>query len=341
MGPDDGISTRGGLPTEGALPPLFDEPQTLPTSWKVTQVTHGPKHHFYGYQGHVGNSPFNRSGTHLALLETDFQDRYIRADDEANVLLLDLESGQMKPLATTRAWNFQQGTMMYWHPTNPDAELMFNDREPGTNKLKTVLLNVQTEQRREYYFADTPIANSGMARRGGKFLGLNYGRLDRLRPVTGYKDAYDWTTGENAPDDDGVWVVDMFSGEAELLVSYAQVKAQFKDELGDFFEHELFINHTSWSRNDQRIFFVMRYVDGGITNAPFTCNADGSDLRLAKWPNHADWDDDTHMMFEGGAVYDILTGKQVQAAPQLSLGEVAISQGGGWILGRNGEAISL
>ena len=39
---------------------------------------------------------------------------------------------------------------------------------------------------KEYRYDDTPFGNSGVAQNGGYFLGINYGRLARLRPVTGY-----------------------------------------------------------------------------------------------------------------------------------------------------------
>jgi len=37
-----------------------------------------------------GNTPFNASGTHVVLLETDFQDRQARKTDVAEIVLLDL-----------------------------------------------------------------------------------------------------------------------------------------------------------------------------------------------------------------------------------------------------------
>src|SRR5207249_126640 len=92
------------------------------------QITFGPNQHFYGYQGHAGNTPFNHSGSQLALLEVSFQDRLVTASDVANVVLVDVTSAQSRVLTSTRAWNFQQGTMLYWNPLQPDEELVFNDR---------------------------------------------------------------------------------------------------------------------------------------------------------------------------------------------------------------------
>ena len=46
---------------------------------------------------------------------------------------------------------------------------------------------------REYRYDDTPIGNGGVAADGTALLGLNYGRLARLRFVTGYPGAVDWS----------------------------------------------------------------------------------------------------------------------------------------------------
>ncbi len=68
-----------------------------------------------------------------------------------------------------------------------------------------------------------PFGNSGVAQRGGYFLGLNYGRMARLRPVTGYPGALDWNPGEAAPANDGVFIVEMATGAKRLLVSFADL----------------------------------------------------------------------------------------------------------------------
>ena len=97
-----------------------DAHTALPSSYRIEQLTTGPRHHFYGYQGHAGNTPFNASGTHVVFLETDFQDRQARKTDVAEIVLVDLATKNKTTLTQTRAWNFQQGTMMYWNPLAPD-----------------------------------------------------------------------------------------------------------------------------------------------------------------------------------------------------------------------------
>ena len=59
----------------------------------------------------------------------------------------------------------------------------------------------------------TPAANGGVKQDGGSFAAINYARMARLRPVTGYPGAWDWTEGVNHPQDDGLFVVNTKTGE--------------------------------------------------------------------------------------------------------------------------------
>jgi hypothetical protein len=96
----------------------------LSTEWR--QITFGPKQHFFGYIGHVRTIPWNRSGRYIVALRSDFQDRMPTADDAAEIVLLDTTKDYAaKVVERTRAWNFQQGTMLYWNPAAPETQFLF------------------------------------------------------------------------------------------------------------------------------------------------------------------------------------------------------------------------
>jgi hypothetical protein len=152
--------------------------------------------------------------------------------------------------------------MLYWNPTAADTQFFFNDRDPETGKIFTVLFDLTQEtagqRAREFRYDDTPIANGGVAQNGGYFLGINYARLARLRPVTGYAETWDWTTDLAAPPDDGVFLVDCRSGNKRLLVSFEQLREKLIATVPAVDKASLFINHTLWNRDDNRIFFYVR-----------------------------------------------------------------------------------
>lgn len=252
----------------------------------VQQITFGPKHHFFGYIGHVRTIPCNASGRYIVALQTDFQDHMPEPDEAADVILIDTQNDHaIKVVDQTRAWNFQQGTMLYWNPKAPETQFFFNDRDPATDKVFTVLFDIskgpQGERIREFRYDDTPFGNSGVAQNGGYFLGLSYGRLARLRPVTGYPGAHDWTEGVKHPADDGIFKVHTATGEKQLIVSFAQLRDALQGTHPDVAEHALFINHTLWNRDDDRIYFYVRGAFGSRderVNIPCTINPDGSGL---------------------------------------------------------------
>ena len=232
----------------------------------VEQVTQGPQHHFYGYIGQVGNTPWNGNDRYTVLLRSGFQDRMPRPDEAADVMLLDTQAGSLTKLDETRAWNFQQGSMMYWNPTARDTQSFFNDRDPATNGIFCVLYDIDQRKRvKEFRFNDEPIGNSGVAQTGGFFFALNYGRLARLRPVTGYPGAWDWSQSDPQPANDGIWKVDVATGERTLLASYRDLAEALRQQRPDISAYPLFINHTLSSRDGTMLY---AYLRGGWEGDP-------------------------------------------------------------------------
>ena len=207
--------------------------------------------------------PWNKSGRYLVALETPFQERMPEPGEPANIILIDTQRQfAARVVEQTRAWNFQQGTMLYWNPAAAETQFFFNDRDPTTNEVFCVLCDISQGDRgrrvAEFRFPRTPVGSGGFAQRGGWFAGINYGRLARLRPVTGYPGAHDWTTGVKHPADDGIFKVNVVTQKAQLLVSFAELAAALRPTYPAVDEQELFINHTLWSRDDSRLFFFVR-----------------------------------------------------------------------------------
>src|SRR5262249_19148239 len=87
-----------------------------PFTTTIEQITFGPRHHFFGYFGHARTIPWNASGRYIVALRTAFQDRMPAPGEAAEIVLLDARDGYApRVVDRTRAWNFQQGTMLYWN----------------------------------------------------------------------------------------------------------------------------------------------------------------------------------------------------------------------------------
>ena len=338
-----------------AVVPFAAEPPAVDFTTDIRQVTSGPKHHFFGYIGHVQTIPWNKSGRFIVALQTGFQDRMPEPAETADIVLLDTRDGYaVRVVDRTRAWNFQQGTMLYWNPDAPETQFFFNDRDPETNAVFCVLFDIAKGRNggriAEYRFDDTPVGNGGTMQRGGWFAGINYGRLARLRPVTGYPGAADWTAGTRRhPENDGIFKVHVKTKEKRLLVSFKRLADALRGQHPDIDEKEIFVNHTLWNRDDSRLFFFVRgdfdRPDRRL-DVPFTIKADGSDLRplALHIGGHPEWESGHVMIGRRGRdqiLFDMIkqefTG--ILGTPEIFPnpgGDVALSPDGRWFV--NGHA---
>lgn len=252
---------------------------------EIKQLTFGDKHHFFGYIGQCRTLPWNGNGRYILGLEIERIDRMPKPEEAAKIFVIDSEDeNKIIYLDKTNGWNPQQGTMFFWNPNSPNTEFFFNDRDTKTGEVFTVLYDMEKRERiKEYRYDDTHIGNGGVAWDGSFFMGLNYGRLARLRRVTGYPNSLDWSKDELAPENDGIFKVDIKSGEKELLVSYRQMEDEIKKRDENFEHTGLFVNHTLLNRDGTTLYFFARagWQKGSKkrTNIPFSINLDGSNLK--------------------------------------------------------------
>ncbi len=250
------------------------------------QITFGKQHHFFGYIGQSKTIPWNEGDRYIVSMRASFNDRMPKPGEAADVVLIDTWNGnRVEKVDETRAWNPQQGTMFYWNPLAPRTQFYFNTRDTKTNKVFAAVYDIEKHKRvKEYRFEDTPFGNSGVAPDGHAFLGINYGRMDRLRRVTGYPGAFDWTGAVKAPKDDGIFIVEVATGKKRLLVSFAQMAGAVRPIAPDVDDAGLFINHTLWNRDSDLIYFFCRggWGDSGDKgkriNVPCTIRPDGTGL---------------------------------------------------------------
>jgi hypothetical protein len=137
----------------------------------IRQLTRGPDNHFFGYIGHAGTIPWSQDGRYIVAMRTTFQDHMPGPGEPADIVLLDTQNDYaVEKVDETCGWNPQQGTMLYWNPEPGTSQFFFNDRDPATGKVFTVLYDAGTRTRlREYRYEDTPFGNSGVAQNGGWF----------------------------------------------------------------------------------------------------------------------------------------------------------------------------
>jgi hypothetical protein len=257
-------------------------------------ITRGPRHHFFGY---YGIPPWNASQRVYACLQSTFHERPPGAGDRATVGLVELATGRFEPLTTTGAWNLQQGAMLHWLPDAPETHLIFNDLDPGEGCFRPVILDTASGRRR---VVPAPVGIGAVDPRGRQALGLDYARLHHQRPVVGYAGGHDRTAGVLAPDDDGVWRIDLQTGETTLSLSHARAMSCLPPPPQGQ-GRPVFFNHTLYTPAGTRFLVFLRYFDGGtLDSAVFTAAPDGAGLRwVVPWGqrvSHFDWLDQETML---------------------------------------------
>ena len=258
----------------------------FPKIFEIRSVTSGPKHHFASAYYHTCS--WSASERYLLCLETDIADHNPTADETAAIGMIDLTNDNFIPLAKTYAWNFQQGTMQHWLGTSPDSHIIYNDRRNG--KFVSIILNVHTKEER---ILGRPV--SAVSNNGKTAVSLNFARLHITRPGYGYAGNGDEPKlDETYPSDDGLFIIDLETGESKLIVSLADIHT-LSPPPPEIEGPLLWINHTVYNHDDTRIFFMARtHKPGGRRlTAGFTVNLDGSDLRCVlpfSWgASHYDW----------------------------------------------------
>ncbi len=259
--------------------------------YRVEPLTRGPKNHFFGY---YGICPWNKSQTYLLSLETNFQDRMPDVCDSAGIGLVDVKTGRYEKITETKAWNFQQGAFLHWNPLKPDSEIFYNDRKG--NEIISICLDINTGKKR---ILPRPI--NGISHNGKYALSLNYGRLGRMRKVVGYANVVDPYADEPHPDKDGVFIMDLQTGEYKLVVSIKQVYEMLKNAHPELKHKHMWFNHTVFNKNDTRFFFLARArTNNGKETGMFTVGIDGSELRevipYGCGVSHFDWRNDKEII---------------------------------------------
>ncbi len=290
--------------------------------------------HFFGYYDKHQWSPDNR---YILAHSAAFCDRHPYADDRADVLLIDTRRGfESRVISQTCSWCIQQGSMLQWLPGH-ESTVVHNERIG--DRFVCIVLDTETGKRR---VLPRPIYTVNSA--GSQALSLNFSRLDVTRPGYGYAGLPDFRSDHNAPEDDGIYLMDMDTGEHRLTVSVAQLVHTGLEDADPGAKH--YFNHLLFNPSGDRFIFLHRWTSDGKSFQTRLCTAgkDGSDIFVStvKRGSHFIWYDNKRIIIWAhserfGAAYHIVedgTDRQevIGSAVLKQDGHVTLSPGGKWLL---------
>ena len=260
----------------------------------VRRLTQLPGDHFFGY---YEKTPWSAPGSQLLGMRVSFRDRQPMPHDEIELGLIDPDGGgAFEPFASTRAWCWQQGTMLQWLPGTSDS-VVYNRRRAG--RFEGVAHDLVTGRARgleRAVYAVDP--------KGRYAVGLNFARLATHRPGYGYEGAPDPWADDRAPDEDGVWRIDLTTGRAVLAQSLAAIVKLDPDASMDGEVH--WLNHAQINTDGTRVAVLHRWQpsDGPRQTRLITLGPDGSNPRViwaARLVSHYDWRSVDEILVWGGA----------------------------------------
>ena len=260
----------------------------------ANRITPAGEHFFFGY---YDRRAVSRGGRYHLALRPGFMDRPNNAGDKAEIGLIDRHDGRhWTPLDDAPAWNWQMGACQQWLGTEPDCEFLYNARE-GTRAFARIR-NIRTNTVR-----DLPMPVYIASPDGHWGIGLNFARVHAQRPGYGYVGLDDPYGHLDAPEDDGLWRVDLRTGDTRFILSLSQVARHLRQRDMDGVPH--WLNHVMISPNGERLLFLHRWRDVSSNRGArchtrlYTCNPDGSDLFLLnRGPgvSHCDWRNDSEIL---------------------------------------------
>lgn len=276
-------------------------PEVADLAVPLVRLTPADGQYFFGY---YDVPAADERGRHLCH-KVAFRDRFPTPEDVATLGYVHLPTPGRKerstsseifvPFGQTKAWNFQQGSMLQWLGGRPDT-CVYNVFEDG--RFGACVHNVETGERR---ILPQPVAN--VACDGTKALCINMSRVYDFRPGYGYEELPDPFAAEAAPEADGIWLMEMETGHHKLILNYAEL-ADFATREGTLdARKKVVVNHITFNPSASRFMFLLRsFPDqpgSGWETILMTANADGSDLRLhPTWgmASHYHWRNDEELL---------------------------------------------
>lgn len=298
-----------------------------PATWAGVPETRGAE--FFGY---YDKTPWSPDGERFVV-------HHYTGGQEVEILVYDHAERQTVLIGTTRAWNWQQGAMVQWLPSDMEHEIVYNavdGRQLGAR--------FESLDGRRHHWLPWPV--QAVHPSGSEYLSLNYLRLAVDRPDYGYTVRADnWGANQVR---DGIWQVNTLTGDADLVVPIADLACQ--DATHHMRHARHWVNHCLYSPTGSSFVFLHRWRKPPSRSWSsrlymYNGSADGPTLLLDEsLISHYWWIDDSRILVwascDGTAPcylsIDVANGRAAPFAPgelgQYGDGHPSLSPDGGWLL---------
>lgn len=203
-------------------------------------------HAFFGY---YDKSPFSED----MLLASSVPKIENVESSTMSVGYFDLKTGVYNKFASTKAWSWQQGCRLQWHPTLKNVAV-YNVLESGN--AGSVFFDVkQSKVIRKFDFPIFDISKDA------KFaISLNFTRLAKLFHGYGFDSNNSEETTDSSNKKDGVWLIDLENSKRKLIISILELQKN----LNNMHAYNHGINNLFFNYHGYDFSFVHFYNIGKI-----------------------------------------------------------------------------
>ena len=247
-------------------------------------------HYFFGY---YDLQPFDSTGRYHLCHKAPFEGKIPGPEDVCELGAIDLQTGKFIKYAETKAWNFQQGSLLRWY--KDDDHILFNVREDGA--YRCCILNIKTGEKRVL-----PRAIADVTKDGKWGVCINFSRIWNFRAGYGYAGIPDPYFDEKAPAADGVFLMNMETGENKQILDFVKMRDAFPKS--PYSDGKLLINHINFNPSGTR--FVMLFRNFREGNNPWKSELLTSDLEgnlhcmaVYSFQSHYNWKNDNELLIYG------------------------------------------
>ena len=252
----------------------------------VRMVGNGAPHHFFGY---YNKSTCDRSGRYLLSNRVPMMAADLTGKEVADVGFFDMpDNDRFVTIGKTTTWNWQMGCQLQWLETEDATEIIYNIRSETSKGVypdfRSRIYELATGRERTLSMPVYVVAsNTHYA------LSVDYSRFQVTHKTIGYFAGRQEPDLDNAPADDGIYRMELESGEARLILSLRQLREFRPVASMDKAIH--WVTHLEIAPDSSRFLFIHRWTERVedetcFLHRLFTVDSDGSDLRLLECTDH-------------------------------------------------------
>ena len=255
-------------------------------SCPIRLVGSGVPHHFFGY---YNKSTWNKSGQYSLSNRVAMMTGDLNGEQQCTVGYFDLlNADEFHEIGQTSAWNWQMGCQLQWLESGKRKRIIYNKHAETPSGIYpdfcSVIHDIDTGENRTL-----PLPVYVVAPNGRYALCVNYSRLQVTHETIGYSTLGPEPELQNAPADDGIYSMDLDTGDSTLILSLRQLTEFQPLKSMDKAIH--WVTHLEVAPNSERFLFLHRWTERVEDETCFlhrlySVAPDGGDLRLLECTDH-------------------------------------------------------